>query len=114
MKISLRAITIEDEQFLFAVYTSTRVDELALVDWNAAQKDAFLQMQFRAQQGQYRFTYPNATTQIIESDGVPAGRLIVDRSGAETLLVDIASCRSIAIWDWEPPFSATCRRKAKK
>ena len=90
MKISLRAITIEDEQFLFAVYTSTRVDELALVDWNAAQKDAFLQMQFRAQQGQYRFTYPNATNQIIESDGVPAGRLIVDRSGAETLLVDIA------------------------
>jgi ribosomal protein S18 acetylase RimI-like enzyme len=90
MKISLRAITIEDEQFLFAVYTSTRVDELALVDWNAAQKDAFLQMQFRAQQRQYQFTYPNATTQIIESDGVPAGRLIVDRSGTETLLVDIA------------------------
>lgn len=90
MTISLRAILPENDQFLFAVYSSTRADELALVDWNAQQKEAFLQMQFRAQQGQYQFTYPTATNQIIESDGVPAGRLIVDRSGGEILLVDIA------------------------
>ncbi len=90
MTISLRAITLEDEPFLFAVYSSTRADELALVDWNAERKDAFLQMQFRAQQGQYQFTYPNATNQIIECNGAPAGRLILDRSENETLLVDIA------------------------
>ena len=90
MLISLRAITSEDVPFLFAVYSSTRADELALVPWSTAQKDAFLQMQFRAQQGQYQFNYPDATNQIIESDGISAGRLIVDRSEGETILVDIA------------------------
>ena len=80
----------EDEPFLFSVYSSTRVDELALTGWSEEQKDAFLQMQFRAQQGQYQYTYPNAINQIIESDGVPAGRLIVDHSEGATLLVDIA------------------------
>lgn len=90
MSISLRTILPEDEQFLFAVYSSTRADELAFTDWNAEQKHAFLQMQFRAQQGQYQFTYPNANQQIIEVDGLPAGRLIVDRPEDETRLVDIS------------------------
>jgi ribosomal protein S18 acetylase RimI-like enzyme len=90
MTISLRTTVPEDEQFLYAVYSSTRADELALTGWSAEQKQAFLQMQFRAQQGQYQFTYPNASNQIIEYNGVPAGRLMLDRTENETLLVDIA------------------------
>ncbi len=90
MTISLRTIVPEDEQIFFAVYASTRADELALTGWNAEQKQAFLQMQFRAQQGQYQFNYPNASNQIIEYNGAPAGRLILDRSENETLIVDIA------------------------
>jgi ribosomal protein S18 acetylase RimI-like enzyme len=89
MTINLRTVLPEDERFLFAVYSSARADELALVDWNAEQKQAFLQMQFRAQQGQYQFTLPNATNQIIEVNGAPAGRLVVDRSENEILLADI-------------------------
>jgi GNAT superfamily N-acetyltransferase len=83
-------IVPEEEEFLLSVYASTRADELALANWSEEQKEVFLQMQFRAQQQQYQFTYPTAIQQIIESDGVPAGRLIVDRSANETLLVDIA------------------------
>ena len=64
--------------------------EMALVDWNPSQKEAFLRMQFHAQRQQYEFTYPQANNQIVEFNGVPAGRWIVDRSGNETVLVDIA------------------------
>ena len=90
MKVSLRAITSADDPFLFAVYSSTRADEFALVNWSGEQKESFLQMQFRAQRQQYQFTCPDAINQLVEFDGVPAGRLIVDRSGDEILLVDIA------------------------
>ena len=88
--LALRPIRSEDQSFLYEVYASTRADELALVSWSTAQMQDFLQMQFRAQQQQYQFSYPNAARQIIEYNGLPVGRLIVDRSADETLLVDIA------------------------
>jgi ribosomal protein S18 acetylase RimI-like enzyme len=87
--ISLRPVLSGDDEFLFSVYSSTRTDEMDLLDWNSAQKEAFLRMQLHAQRQQYQFTYPDAINQIIEFNGVTAGRLIVDRSANETLLVDI-------------------------
>jgi ribosomal protein S18 acetylase RimI-like enzyme len=90
MSIALRAVDTSDTGFLFSVYASTRADEMALVGWAPAQKEAFLQMQFHAQRQQYQFTYPDAINQIIEFNGVPVGRLILDRSANETSLVDIA------------------------
>jgi ribosomal protein S18 acetylase RimI-like enzyme len=89
-QIILRQNVPQDDSFLFQVYASTRVDELAMVPWSMEQKDAFLRMQFNAQRQQYQFTYPAAIHQIIEFNGIPAGRLIVDRSENETMLVDIA------------------------
>ena len=90
MQIILRNIDLADDEFLFTLYASTRADEMALVNWSEMQKESFLRMQFHAQRQQYQFTYPNAIHQIIEFNGVPAGRLIVDYSANETLLVDIA------------------------
>lgn len=90
MAISLRPALPSDDEFLFSVYASTRAEEMYLVDWNPARKEAFLRMQFHAQRQQYQFTFPDAIHQIIEFNGVPAGRLIVDRSAHETYLVDVA------------------------
>ncbi|HLO31903.1 MAG TPA: N-acetyltransferase [Anaerolineales bacterium] len=90
MTISLRPALAGDGEFLFSVYASTRMEEMDLLDWNPAQKEAFLRMQFHAQRQQYQFTYPDAIHQIIEFNGVPAGRLLVDRAENEILLVDIA------------------------
>jgi len=87
---TLRPLNAGDELFSYEVYASTRTDELAFLDWPAAQKEAFLQMQFRAQNQHYQAVYPQAIYQIVELDGVPAGRLILDRSGRTTNLVDIA------------------------
>lgn len=90
MPISLRPVKPEDEAFLYAVYASTRADEFAWVNWDEAQKQAFLQMQFRAQRGQYQFSYPHASQQIIEYNGVPAGQWMVDRAAHGITLVDIS------------------------
>lgn len=90
MSFSLRPVSHDDETFLFQVYASTRIGELALVPWNDEQKQAFLQMQFNAQTESYRQQFPGAEYHVILHDGVPAGRLTVERSDKRILLVDIA------------------------
>jgi len=86
----LRAATPEDEQFLRAVYAGTRAEELARVPWSEEQKRAFTNMQFAAQDADYRQHYPTAQYSIIEVQGVPAGRLYVDRCQKEIRIIDIA------------------------
>ncbi len=90
MAVTLRPAQVEDEVFLFELYASTRADEMALVNWDAAQQDAFLKMQFNAQTQYYRMQFPEAEYQIIMRDGQAIGRLIVDRSEGVLLLMDIA------------------------
>lgn len=80
----------EDEDFLCQVYASTREEELRLTNWTDAQKAAFCRMQFRAQSTDYRANYPDAQNSIIERDGVPVGRLIVDRRAEQIRITDIA------------------------
>jgi ribosomal protein S18 acetylase RimI-like enzyme len=89
MKISLRACGPEDEAFLYQVYASTRADEMALSGWNEEQRDAFLKMQFNAQQRAYAWQFREAEHSIILVDEEMAGRLIVTRTSAEIRLTDI-------------------------
>src|SRR5258708_16752704 len=86
----LRAATPEDEQFLRAVYAGTRAEELARVPWSNEQKRAFTDMQFAAQDAHYRRHYPTAQYSIIEVQGVPVGRLYVDRCEKVIRIIDIA------------------------
>ena len=88
--ISLRKATPEDDAFMAAVYASTRADEMKLVDWTPEQKQAFVQMQLYAQKTSYERDYPEAVYQVILHHDVPAGRLIVDRSGDSIAIIDIA------------------------
>lgn len=88
--VTLRPATSEDEPFLYQVYAGTRAEELTLVDWDDAQKEAFLRMQFAAQHQHYHTYYPDADYQIILVAGRPAGRLYVARGENEILLIDIA------------------------
>lgn len=90
MSITFRPICAEDEGFLYRVYASTREDELKQVDWENAQKEAFLKMQFNAQHSYYMEHYRLATFDIVLVDGEPVGRLYVDRRKAEIRIIDIA------------------------
>jgi ribosomal protein S18 acetylase RimI-like enzyme len=88
--ISLRPERAEDAAFLFAVYASTREEELAMTGWDAATRARFLEMQFRAMCQGYRGMFPDAEFAIIHLDGRPAGRAVIDRSGKAIHLVDLA------------------------
>jgi ribosomal protein S18 acetylase RimI-like enzyme len=90
MTPTLRRAAPKDEPFLRKVYSSTREEELAPLEWDAQSKQQFLDMQFNAQHGYYHEMYPNADYQIIELDGQPAGRLYLDRRKDEIRIVDIA------------------------
>jgi len=90
MTISLLPISAGDEEFLFSVYASTRTQEMDLVDWTSEQKEAFLRMQFRAQDQHYRWNYLGAEYSIILKDERPIGRLYVHRRSDEIRLMDIA------------------------
>jgi ribosomal protein S18 acetylase RimI-like enzyme len=88
--VTLRSARPEDREFLCRVYASTRDGELAVLDWDASQKSAFLQMQFDAQDRYYHDTLTDTTYGVILIDGEPAGRLYVSRWPDEIRVVDIA------------------------
>ena len=87
---TLRPICSRDSELLFAIYASTRTEELAQVDWDDARKEGFLRMQFDAQRKFYESEYPGAEFQIILIDGEPAGRLYLHRREREIRIMDIA------------------------
>jgi ribosomal protein S18 acetylase RimI-like enzyme len=85
--ITLRPIRPGDEPFLYEVYASTRQEELAVVPWDAAQKAAFLQMQFDAH---YQEHFAGAGFDIVLLDDQQAGRLYVARWSEEIRIIDVA------------------------
>ena len=88
--LNLRPIIDLDQAFLYQVYASARLEEMALVNWSSDQVQAFLQMQFHAQHKAYTENYTQASFQIIEYDHVPIGRLYLARWVDEIRLMDIA------------------------
>ncbi len=88
--ITLRPIEADDEAFLYRVYAATREAELARVEWDAAQREAFLRQQFAAQHRYYQEHYADTAFQVILVDGRAAGRLYVARWPDEIRIVDIA------------------------
>jgi len=66
-----------------------RQEELDAWGWPPEMRSGFLAMQFKASQSHHH-AFPNAEFQIVLLDGVPAGRLIVNRTREDLQLVDIA------------------------
>jgi ribosomal protein S18 acetylase RimI-like enzyme len=88
--LALRPIRPEDQPFLYKVYASTRMEELAPLGWSADQQAAFLTQQFNAQHQYYQANYAGADFQIIAVNGQQVGRLYVERGADEIRLIDIA------------------------
>jgi N-acetylglutamate synthase-like GNAT family acetyltransferase len=88
-ELTLRAITGDDREFLLRVYEASRETELAAVEWDAALKRAFLEHQFDAQDRHYREHYIGASFDIIQSGGVPCGRLLVHRGESQIAIMDL-------------------------
>lgn len=88
--LTLREVLPEDEQFLYEVYGSTRMDELAQIPWSEEQLKMFLKMQLNARDQSYRMYYPEIDDRIILLNEERVGRLIVVRTDEEIRLADIA------------------------
>lgn len=88
--VTLRLVEESDTDFLRKVYASTREQELNYTDWSPEQKEQFCLQQFAAQDDHYRKHYPAAEFFIIEREGIPAGRLLVDRRPTDIHILDIA------------------------
>jgi ribosomal protein S18 acetylase RimI-like enzyme len=89
-EVVLRPTADADRALLLAVYASTRVEELDQVEWAPGAREAFLEMQFTAQDHEYRRLNPHGTFDVIEVGGQAAGRLYVDRRPGDLRIVDIA------------------------
>jgi len=89
-RVTLRHVRADEEPFLYEVFASTRTEEMALTGWTTAQQDAFLRMQFRAQQIHYQAKFPDAEHSIILLDDRAIGRLFICRNSLAIDLVDIS------------------------
>jgi GNAT superfamily N-acetyltransferase len=89
IRVTLRSVTPEDEEFLLAVYTSTRAEELAQVNWVPGQKETFVRWQFDLQRREYDARYPNARYHVILVNDQPAGRIWVGEDQTQIRLLDI-------------------------
>jgi ribosomal protein S18 acetylase RimI-like enzyme len=86
----LRSVEPSDRDFLLRLYASTREAELRQLEWPGEQRMAFLEQQFAAQDRHYRENYPGASLDVVEVDGVAAGRFYVARWPREIRVMDIA------------------------
>jgi predicted GNAT family N-acyltransferase len=89
MNFSLRPVEAADEPFLVQLYALTRAAELALVPWDAAQREAFVRSQFALQTGFYQEKYADAVHSVVLCDGVAMGRLYVHRRAKEIRILDL-------------------------
>jgi GNAT superfamily N-acetyltransferase len=88
--LSLRPVEPADEEFLIAVYASTRDEELSQVEWPPGQREAFVRWQAEMQRREYEARYPDAEYNVILVDEHPAGRLWIGRDSKQIRLLDIA------------------------
>lgn len=88
--LSLRKFTESDIPFMQQLYASTRESELALTNFSAEEKAAFVAHQFNAQFHHYCQNYCTDFFDIIELNGSPIGRLFVEHRKDEIRIVDIA------------------------
>ena len=88
--ITLRPAQPDDEGFLFELYAGTRREEMQAWGLDGAMLDQMLRMQFDGRQGTYRVQFARADHHIIVHEGRSVGRILIDRSGTEIVLVDVA------------------------
>jgi ribosomal protein S18 acetylase RimI-like enzyme len=87
--LALQPVTARDRPYLLRLYGESRAAELATTGWSEDQRRAFVELQFTAQDTHYRGRFPNASFDLVLLDGVPAGRLYVDRRPATIHVLDI-------------------------
>jgi len=89
-RLTLRPEEGGDKAFRYELFCQSRPPEWYQVEFPPGMFEQLMQHQFAAQSGSYPLQFPNARFDIIELDGRPIGRIVVDRPGHEVHIVDQA------------------------
>lgn len=90
LRFALRPYVPDDNDFLYELYCSTRIDEFASVGLSEAQLDRFFRIQFQAQQQTFGVNQDESDHRIILVGEERAGRILTFRLAEEIRLADIA------------------------
>jgi GNAT superfamily N-acetyltransferase len=85
--VERRTAAETDEPFLRDLYASTRPE---VADWPDEPREAFLAHQFEAQRTGWSTTFPGSRHEVLLLGGRPIGRVWLDRSATDLLIVDLA------------------------
>jgi ribosomal protein S18 acetylase RimI-like enzyme len=88
--IAVRAARTHDIDWLRGMYRRLRAQEFAPMGWPAQALHAFLDQQFTMQHVHYIRHYQRADFLMVERDGQRLGRIYLQRTAPEHLLVDIS------------------------
>lgn len=89
ISLHIRPADPSDEPFFAELYRSTR-DDLRMLVADPRYIDGMIDMQRNAQVAGYRARYPEAAYEVLELDGVAAGRLVTAAVDGALRVVDIA------------------------
>jgi ribosomal protein S18 acetylase RimI-like enzyme len=85
----MREAAASDEEFLVALYFSSRED-LHQIPGDPAMPAQLIAMQRTMQKAGFRQNYPDASYWVLEQDGRPIGRVVIDATPPDLRLVDLA------------------------
>ena len=88
--LRLRPEEAADQDFRFQLFCDSRLPEWDMVPLDPAVREQLMRHQFQAQAATYAARFPNARFDIIELEGQPIGRIVVNRPGQYLHLVDHA------------------------
>ena len=88
--LTLRSVTENDEPFLLVLFASVRTREFSHLQADDQTKIELIRVQHQIRSNQYGVQYPRADHSIVMRDGLPIGRMLVDRNAEEIHLVDIS------------------------
>lgn len=87
--LDARAPLAGDASFLFALYLAARPD-LGALPVPRTVIDGIARHQQALQAADYAARYPRAETWLVEQDGVPVARLVLDRDAHQIRVIDLA------------------------
>jgi GNAT superfamily N-acetyltransferase len=87
---TLRPARPEDEDFLFALFVTSRERELSALPLPPDQAESFARMQYRSQLAGFRHVHPGAVELVVETAEGPVGRIVLEDRPGELWVVDLA------------------------
>lgn len=89
-RITLRPMNVDDQAFAFRVFATTRGVQFQVSGIPEPEARQLLELQFQAQQAQYRSRFQDADFDVVLADGTPIGYLYVHRGDERHTLIDVA------------------------